>query len=194
VQKKEKKKKKKRAAAAAMVEAEQVEAALREALQYAEEAFLAMVEKHVEREPGRQDLAMAGSCVLVALLYGGRIYTMSLGDSRALLATCRSSRSAMAEDHHHQNHQNHQDHQDHQNHHQHHQNHQNHQNHHLQPIDLQATQLNKEHLLSNREEKLALEALHPAEAAAGKLFRHGKVKGKLHVTRALGAGYLKRVS
>eukprot|EP00252_Welwitschia_mirabilis_P012815 TRINITY_DN2834_c1_g1_i1.p1 TRINITY_DN2834_c1_g1~~TRINITY_DN2834_c1_g1_i1.p1 ORF type:complete len:240 (-),score=50.27 TRINITY_DN2834_c1_g1_i1:445-1164(-) len=43
-----------------------------------------MVEQEMDDRP---DLVTVGSCVLVALLYGQDLYTLNLGDSRAVLAT-----------------------------------------------------------------------------------------------------------
>lgn len=54
------------------------------ALNQAENDFLYMVEQEMEDRP---DLVSVGSCVLVVLLHGNNLYTLSLGDSRAVLAT-----------------------------------------------------------------------------------------------------------
>jgi serine/threonine protein phosphatase PrpC len=43
-----------------------------------------MVEQEMEDRP---DLVSVGSCVLVVLLHGNDLYTLNLGDSRAVLAT-----------------------------------------------------------------------------------------------------------
>ncbi|KAL1372506.1 probable protein phosphatase 2C 40 isoform X2 [Arachis hypogaea] len=55
------------------------------ALTQAENDFLYMVEQEMEDRP---DLVSIGSCVLVVLLHGNDLYTLNLGDSRAVLATC----------------------------------------------------------------------------------------------------------
>ncbi|MED6106476.1 hypothetical protein PIB30_005110 [Stylosanthes scabra] len=55
------------------------------ALSQAENDFLYMVEQEMEDRP---DLVSIGSCVLVVLLHGNDLYTLNLGDSRAVLATC----------------------------------------------------------------------------------------------------------
>lgn len=55
------------------------------ALSQAENEFLYMVEQEMEDRP---DLVSVGSCVLVVLLHGRNLYTLNLGDSRAVLATC----------------------------------------------------------------------------------------------------------
>lgn len=53
-------------------------------LSQAEHDFLYMVEQEMEDRP---DLVSIGCCVLVVLLLGNDLYTMNLGDSRAVLAT-----------------------------------------------------------------------------------------------------------
>lgn len=57
---------------------------LQRALDQAENDFLYMVEQEMEDRP---DLVSVGSCVLVVLLHGNNLYTLNLGDSRAVLAT-----------------------------------------------------------------------------------------------------------
>ncbi|KAF9620974.1 hypothetical protein IFM89_015796 [Coptis chinensis] len=57
---------------------------LQRALSQAESDFLNMVEQEMEDRP---DLVSVGSCVLVVLLHGEDMYTLNLGDSRAVLAT-----------------------------------------------------------------------------------------------------------
>ncbi|GAV74896.1 PP2C domain-containing protein [Cephalotus follicularis] len=57
---------------------------LQRALSQAENDYLYMVEQEME---GRPDLVSVGSCVLVVLLHGKDLYTLNLGDSRAVLAT-----------------------------------------------------------------------------------------------------------
>jgi len=54
------------------------------ALAQAESDFMYMVEQEMEDRP---DLVTVGSCVLVVLLHGQDLYTLNLGDSRAVLAT-----------------------------------------------------------------------------------------------------------
>ncbi|KAK9266314.1 hypothetical protein L1049_017780 [Liquidambar formosana] len=58
---------------------------LQRALSQAENDFLYMVEQEMEDRP---DLVSVGSCVLFVLLHGLDLYTLNLGDSRAVLATC----------------------------------------------------------------------------------------------------------
>ncbi|KAH9683427.1 putative protein phosphatase 2C 40 [Citrus sinensis] len=57
---------------------------LQRALNQAENDFLHMVEQEMEDRP---DLVSVGSCVLLVLLHGNDLYTLNLGDSRAVLAT-----------------------------------------------------------------------------------------------------------
>lgn len=57
---------------------------LQRAVSQAENDFLYMVEQEMEDRP---DLVSIGSCVLVVLLHGKDLYTLNLGDSRALVAT-----------------------------------------------------------------------------------------------------------
>lgn len=57
---------------------------LQRALGQAESEFLNMVEQEMDDRP---DLVSVGSCVLVVLLHGKDLYTLNLGDSRAVLAT-----------------------------------------------------------------------------------------------------------
>ncbi|AES91864.2 putative protein-serine/threonine phosphatase [Medicago truncatula] len=58
---------------------------LESALSQAENDFLYMVEQEMGE---RLDLVSIGSCVLILLLHGNDLYTLNLGDSRAVLATC----------------------------------------------------------------------------------------------------------
>ncbi|TKY72611.1 phosphatase 2C 40 [Spatholobus suberectus] len=58
---------------------------LQHVLSQAENDFLYMVEQEMEERP---DLVSVGSCVLLVLLHGNDLYTLNLGDSRAVLATC----------------------------------------------------------------------------------------------------------
>ncbi|KAI4345424.1 hypothetical protein L6164_012550 [Bauhinia variegata] len=57
---------------------------LQRALNQVENEFLYMVEQEMEE---RLDLVSIGSCVLLVLLHGNYLYTLNLGDSRAVLAT-----------------------------------------------------------------------------------------------------------
>ncbi|XP_057430368.1 probable protein phosphatase 2C 40 [Lotus japonicus] len=57
---------------------------LQHALAQVENDFLCMVEQEMEERP---DLVCVGSCVLLVLLHRNYLYTLNLGDSRAVLAT-----------------------------------------------------------------------------------------------------------
>ncbi|KAJ1407642.1 PPM-type phosphatase domain [Sesbania bispinosa] len=57
---------------------------LQQVLNQVENDFLCMVEQEMEERP---DLVCVGSCVLLVLLHGNDLYTLNLGDSRAVLAT-----------------------------------------------------------------------------------------------------------
>lgn len=63
---------------------QKVRESLPRALTQAENDFLYMVEQEMNDRP---DLVSVGSCVLIVLLYDKTLYTISLGDSRAVLAT-----------------------------------------------------------------------------------------------------------
>ncbi|XP_052191554.1 probable protein phosphatase 2C 40 [Diospyros lotus] len=69
---------------ATMEQSSNVLDSLQRALNQAENDFLYMVEQEMEDRP---DLVSVGSCVLVALLHGKTLYTLNLGDSRAVLAS-----------------------------------------------------------------------------------------------------------
>ncbi|XP_042439894.1 probable protein phosphatase 2C 40 [Zingiber officinale] len=61
---------------------------LQQALAQAENDFLHVVEREMDDRP---DLVSIGSCVLVVLLHGSYLYTLSLGDSRAILASSQGN-------------------------------------------------------------------------------------------------------
>ncbi|KAK7303793.1 hypothetical protein RJT34_14710 [Clitoria ternatea] len=123
---------------------------LRHVLSQAENDFLYMVEKEMEERP---DLVSVGSCVLLVLLHGNDLYTLNLGDSRAVLATCCTDDKINWNE------------------------------------KLKAIQLTGSHTVDNDAERAQLLAGHPDDP---KTVVAGKVKGKLKVTRAFGAGYLKK--
>ncbi|CAL9180082.1 unnamed protein product [Musa hybrid cultivar] len=117
------------------------------ALAQAESDFLHMVEREMDDRP---DLVSIGSCVLVVFLHGSDLYTLSLGDSRAILATSEQKN--------------------------------------IDTKDLEAIQLMECHSVDNEMERMRLLSEHPDDP---KTIVHGKVKGKLKLTRAFGVGYLK---
>ncbi|XP_054821356.1 probable protein phosphatase 2C 40 isoform X2 [Prosopis cineraria] len=61
---------------------------LERSLSQVENDFLYVVEQEMEERP---DLVSVGSCVLLVLLHGNDLYTLNLGDSRAVLATSNTS-------------------------------------------------------------------------------------------------------
>lgn len=131
-------------------------AGLKKSISQTETEFLDMVEQEMEERP---DLAMVGSCVLATLLQGQDLYTINLGDSRAVLATNRMppfSSDAVAVE--------------------------------TENEKLYALQLTESHTVDSQPEKLRLLLEHPDDASPVVGLR---VKGKLRVTRAFGAGYLK---
>ncbi|KAJ0980673.1 hypothetical protein J5N97_008928 [Dioscorea zingiberensis] len=117
---------------------------LQHALAQAESDFIYMVEQEMDDRP---DLVSIGSCVLVVLLHQQDLFILSLGDSRAVLATIRDANK------------------------------------------LEAIQLNECHSVDNETEQMRVLSEHPDDP---KTIVHGKVKGKLKLTRAFGVGYLKK--
>jgi serine/threonine protein phosphatase PrpC len=65
------------------VQHKQILNALSEALKKTEKAYFEMTDQMAMHNP---ELAMMGSCVLVALMKGDHVYLMNVGDSRAVLA------------------------------------------------------------------------------------------------------------
>lgn len=121
--------------------------ALKRALLQTEGGFMEMVEQEMG---DRQDLAMVGSCVLVVLLHGHDLYTLNLGDSRAVLATNKWEGGIKS---------------------------------------LQCVQLTEDHVVEEDKERERLLAEHPDDPFA---IVAGRLKGKIKLTRAFGAGYLKK--
>ncbi|KAF7062735.1 LOW QUALITY PROTEIN: hypothetical protein CFC21_069305 [Triticum aestivum] len=137
--------------------------ALGQALRETEEAFLAAEEGAADNP----EIGLMGSCVLVMLMKGENVYVMNVGNSRAVLARRPWPNlnnilgKATEKD--------------------------------LQQLKaeimdgLQPVQLNAEHSTSIEEEVKRIKAEHNDSNA----IIHGRVKGKLNITRAFGAGYLK---
>ncbi|KAM3262816.1 hypothetical protein ACQJBY_053126 [Aegilops geniculata] len=138
--------------------------ALDQALRKTEEAFFKAAEEGAADNP---EIGLMGSCVLVMLMKGENVYVMNVGDSRAVLARRPEPNldnilgKATEKD--------------------------------LQQLKaeimdgLQPVQLNAEHSTSVEEEVKRITAEHND----GNAIIHGRVKGKLNITRAFGAGYLK---
>ncbi|KAJ7973166.1 putative Protein phosphatase 2c [Quillaja saponaria] len=175
--------------------------AMARALERTEEAYMEMVENTLDTNP---ELALMGSCVLVMLMKDQDVYVMNLGDSRVILAQERpndrhpnpnflkddarhGNRSRESLVHmeldriseespmHNQNSQ-------------------------INKINknreisicrlrMRAVQLSTDHSTSIEEEVLRIRAEHPDDNQA---VLNDRVKGQLKVTRAFGAGFLKR--
>lgn len=126
---------------------------LRKSVAQVEADFLSMVEGEMDE---RSDLAMVGSCILGVLIHGQDLYSINLGDSRAVLATTE-----------------------------------------LPAGDggagqvLRAVQLTEIHNADSADEVERVMREHPEDTNA---IVKDRVKGKLKITRAFGAGYLKEVS
>ncbi|XP_039062604.1 protein phosphatase 2C 32-like isoform X2 [Hibiscus syriacus] len=176
--------------------------ALARALESTEEAYMEMVQKALDINP---ELALMGSCVLVMLMKDQDVYVMNLGDSRVILAQERpndrhpnpallkddlkyrnrsresllcmeldiiSEESPM------------------------------HRQHGLVSminknrdisicqLKMKAIQLSSDHSTSIEEEILRIKAEHPDD---DKAVSNDRVKGQLKVTRAFGAGFLKKL-
>lgn len=62
--------------------------ALAQSLENTEKLYLEMAEKLMDSNP---ELALMGSCLLVALIRDDDVYVMNVGDSRAIIAQCASN-------------------------------------------------------------------------------------------------------
>ncbi|KAJ6853786.1 protein phosphatase 2C 32 [Iris pallida] len=175
--------------------------ALTRALEATEEAYMAMVETSLDVNP---ELALMGSCVLVMLMKDQDVYVINLGDSRVILAQDRLSErnitSNLVKDN---------------------TKHRNRSRESLVRVELdriseespmhnpnsrvctinknkeislcrlklRAVQLSTDHSTSIEEEVLRIKAEHTDDAQA---VLNERVKGQLKVTRAFGAGFLKK--
>lgn len=173
--------------------------AMARALETTEEAYMKMVEKDLDKTP---ELALMGSCVLVMLMKDQDVYVMNLGDSRAILAQEKPhdrhlSSTLMRDDARNQNksreslvrmeldriseespihNQNIQD---------------VNKNREISicRLKMRAVQLSSDHSTSVEEEILRIKSEHVDDSQA---VINGRVKGQLKVTRAFGAGFLKK--
>ncbi|KAK1326483.1 putative protein phosphatase 2C 26 [Acorus calamus] len=145
------------------VDHEAVLRALSEALEATEEKYLEMTEEVIGRNP---ELALMGSCVLVVLMRENDVYVMNVGDSRALVARCADEEfdSSKESD--------------------------------LEGVsqkfgeaELVAVQLSTDHSTNIEEEVIRIKKEHPDDK---RCIVNGRVKGRLKVTRAFGAGFLKQ--
>ncbi|TVU46864.1 hypothetical protein EJB05_06436 [Eragrostis curvula] len=173
--------------------------AMSRALETTEEAYMEIVEKELDRHP---ELALMGSCVLVMLMKDQDVYVMNLGDSRVILgqdgdqynssnfskgdlryrnrsreSLVRVELDRISEESPMHN-----------------------PNSHLSSntkakelsicrLKMRAVQLSTDHSTSIEEEVLRIKAEHPDDPEA--VF-NDRVKGQLKVTRAFGAGFLKK--
>lgn len=126
---------------------------LRQAIVHTERNFMEMVMQEMHDRP---DLVMVGSCVLVVLMHGQNLYTLNLGDSRAVLATHKDPGNVEG----------------------------------AGPGPLYAVQLTQQHVVEDVKERDRILGEHPEDPWT---ISKGRLKGKLRVTRAFGAGYLKKV-
>jgi hypothetical protein len=69
--------------------------ALARALELTEEAYLAMADHALDKNP---ELALMGSCILVAIMKDNDVYVLNVGDSRAIVAQERSEHSSSSGD------------------------------------------------------------------------------------------------
>nr|KYP71710.1 Protein phosphatase 2C 32 [Cajanus cajan] len=177
--------------------------AMSQALERTEEAYMKMVENNLDKNP---ELALMGSCVLVMLMKDQDVYVMNLGDSRVILAQERPNDRhpnpcLIKDDMRHRNRSReslvgmeldriseespvHTI------------------NKHVHKINknreismcrlkMRAVQLSTDHSTSIEEEVFRIREEHPDDNQA--IF-NDRVKGQLKVTRAFGAGFLKRPS
>ncbi|XP_044954379.1 putative protein phosphatase 2C 46 [Hordeum vulgare subsp. vulgare] len=151
--------------------------ALARALRRTEEGYFAEAEARAAECP---ELAMMGSCVLVLLMKGADVYSMNVGDSRAVLAHRAEpdlTSVIMPPRHRHQHSAD---------------------GHVTEEIrrqfdecdmtELVALQLTMEHSTTAYKEVRRIRSEHLDDPAC---ILNGRVKGSLKVTRAFGAGYLK---
>ncbi|KAK9281412.1 hypothetical protein L1049_004313 [Liquidambar formosana] len=188
---------------AGVIDHDAVLRAMTRALEITEEAYMEMVEQALDRNP---ELALMGSCVLVMLMKDQDVYVMNLGDSRVILAQERPNDrhpnpNLVKDDLRHRNrsreslvrmeldriseespmHN---------------------QNSQVNKINknreisvcrlkMRAVQLTTDHSTSVDEEILRIKAEHLDDNQA---ILNDRVKGQLKVTRAFGAGFLKKPS
>ncbi|KAK1434871.1 hypothetical protein QVD17_00625 [Tagetes erecta] len=147
--------------------------ALSEGLRKSEEAYLDIADQMVDENP---ELALMGSCVLVMLMKGEDVYVMNVGDSRAVLGQ-KSEPDIWRQDLEKINEETWYD---------------------LEVFDadildtnpsLFASQLSMDHSTSIEEEVQRIKSEHPDDPCA---VTNDRVKGSLKVTRAFGAGFLKK--
>ncbi|CAA3012528.1 phosphatase 2C 29 [Olea europaea subsp. europaea] len=170
------------------VDHELVLRAMSRALEVTERAYLDMTDKVLDQYP---ELALMGSCLLVVLMRDEDVYVMNVGDSRAIVAqhqpeeVSSSAESKVAGDDglnaqyiveelsdvsEKENKKRNEDHVH-------------------QAMRLSALQLSTDHSTSIEEEVLRIKNEHPDDSNC---IVNDRVKGRLKVTRAFGAGFLKQ--
>ncbi|PKA53964.1 putative protein phosphatase 2C 26 [Apostasia shenzhenica] len=137
--------------------------ALSVALEATELAYLEMTDRAMDCNP---ELALMGSCLLVVLMREDDVYVMNLGDSRAIVAQHKPQ-----DDHHEIEFEASNDREV------------------VGAMELGALQLSSDHSTSIPEEVLRIKEEHPDDSQC---IVNDRVKGRLKVTRAFGAGYLKQ--
>ncbi|XP_026659492.2 probable protein phosphatase 2C 26 [Phoenix dactylifera] len=153
--------------------------ALSRALEVTELAYFEMTDRAMDCNP---ELALMGSCLLAVLMRDDDVYVMNVGDSRAIVAQYRPRGTTER-----RRNQGNADEQDtgvggnevgle------------------IETLDREATelvalQLSTDHATSNEEEVLRIKKEHPDDHQC---IVNDRVKGRLKVTRAFGAGYLKK--
>ncbi|KAL0740478.1 hypothetical protein Bca4012_081991 [Brassica carinata] len=166
------------------VDHELVLKAMSNGLEATEQAFLEMTEKVLETNP---ELALMGSCLLVALMRDDDVYVMNIGDSRALVAQYQAQETGVSvetvrvEDR---------------------CNDSGRDNGNEEPLvvddnsettsqhtKLVALQLTTDHSTSIEDEVTRIKNEHPDDSQC---IVNDRVKGRLKVTRAFGAGFLKQ--
>ncbi|XP_073143657.1 protein phosphatase 2C 29 isoform X2 [Henckelia pumila] len=171
-----------------VVDHELVLSAMSRALEMTERAYLDLTDRVLDRYP---ELALMGSCLLVVLMRDEDVYTMNVGDSRAIVAQYELEEVSSSSELH-----NHGD---------------------LgfnggdiveessvvcereynrvnvaptnQSMGLTALQLSTDHSTSIQEEVIRIKNEHPDDSNC---IVNDRVKGRLKVTRAFGAGFLKQ--
>ncbi|XP_042011178.1 protein phosphatase 2C 29-like [Salvia splendens] len=171
-----------------LVDHELVLSAMSRALEVTEQGYLDMTDRVLDRYP---ELALMGSCLLVALMRDDDVYVMNVGDSRAIVAQFESEgvtrdtemqgsgdygfngegiveelSSASQTESKAVN-----------------------EAHVHQPMGLTALQLSTDHSTSIEEEIIRIKNEHPDDSNC---IVNDRVKGRLKVTRAFGAGFLKQ--
>uniref|UniRef100_A0A1J3CF80 Protein phosphatase 2C 29 n=1 Tax=Noccaea caerulescens TaxID=107243 RepID=A0A1J3CF80_NOCCA len=173
---------------AGTVDHELVLKAMSNGLEATEQAFLEMTDKVLDTNP---ELALMGSCLLVALMRDDDVYIMNIGDSRALVAqyhqveeTGVSDETRRVEEERRNDNENKE---------------------HAAVVDdndttvdnespsqhtkLAALQLTTDHSTSIEDEVTRIKNEHPDDSHC---IVNDRVKGRLKVTRAFGAGFLKQ--